>query len=305
MAFSTTDFADDTDLERFALTHLGEHLLSAPIVGGIFHDEADPPNGDQRGALTHHLAGTVNLCGGGGERLLEVLRPLGFGVAYKVLDMLVEHSLRANRPLADRVNYTEKRAMLITPLSILPQPLDQHRDVWDRLVKLYIELGSARDAAVHRRLDTTPTGELRFYSNQRKIDKTLTQEECSAFVAAVHATAEAIIDPRPDERQMNVVAWHLNVLRQKHGFADLPAVDPAPGRTIYMADLCEVETGRAEFNLRRAREVIDARTPMLWDLELRLDERRFVGRWEDVPDPAATVVEFDPATPPAWLSERP
>jgi hypothetical protein len=94
MAFNPRAFADDTDYERFALDRLGPHRVRIAEPGLIYHDEANPEGG-RRGSMTVK-GGTAVMGAQAREELRRSLRPLGFGAAYKILDMLVEHVLRAN-----------------------------------------------------------------------------------------------------------------------------------------------------------------------------------------------------------------
>lgn len=93
MVFMPTDFADDTDFERFVLDHLGSHRVRVGEVRMIFHDEARPAGGSR---TTISASGGASLGGTAREELRRSLSPLGFAAAYKILDLLIEYVLRAN-----------------------------------------------------------------------------------------------------------------------------------------------------------------------------------------------------------------
>jgi hypothetical protein len=61
--------------------------------GLIYHDEASPEGG-RRGSMTVKIGPAV-MGAQARAKLRRSLRPLGFGSAYKILDMLVEHVVRA------------------------------------------------------------------------------------------------------------------------------------------------------------------------------------------------------------------
>ena len=66
----------------------------------------------------------------------------------------------------------------------------------------------------------------------------------------------------------------------------------------------EPVAGGVRFDVRLAREVVEGQQTAFWDLELHHAAQVFEGLWDDVPDQNAPTLEFDPAMPPAWLTER-
>lgn len=129
MTFDPADFADDTGFERSVLARLGTHRVRVAEPKYIY---------DRRG-ITGKL-GMAEEGTGPREELRHSLHPLGFGAAYKVLDMLVEHVLRANGTLAGRLTFQEKRKALARRPSTLPAPLNARPELWDRLAALYTAL---------------------------------------------------------------------------------------------------------------------------------------------------------------------
>ena len=299
MAFNATDFADDTDFERFALERLGPHRVHVGEPGAIFHYEANPSGG---GRSIISVGGGAAVGAQAREELRQSLRPLGFGAAYKVLDMLVEHVLRANGVTAVRWFAQKTKALATRPAS-LPVPLDARPELWDRIAPTYIALQDARHAVTHRRAQVTPTGELEVYDENRALTDTIAGAELAAFAAATHTLAEIVIDGDSDPRRVNIVTWHLNELQSRHGLPLLPATDPDAGRRILIMDLVKVDQGLLRFDLARARQVAAGQPPGLWDLQLRDGERIFAGRLEEAPT-GVEEIDFHPASPPAWLSEQ-
>jgi hypothetical protein len=303
MPFSRSGFADDTDYERFALDRLGPHRVRIAEPRLIYHDEANPEGG-RRGSMIVK-GGTAVEGAEGREDLRRSLRPLGFGAAYKVLDMLVEHVLRANGVVGPRMTFAQKRNALSTRPATLPVPLDSRPELWDRMAKVYVALEETRHAITHRRAQVTSSGDLEIYDDSRARIDTITTAEAAAFAAAVHALAEAVIDGDGDPRRAAIVAWHLNTLTSRHRLPQVPATDPDAGRRLLISDLIALESGFVRFHVARAHGIVThQQPPSLWDLELRLGNRVFVGRWEDVPTAAGEQIDFHPASPPGWLSEQ-
>lgn len=297
MNFAPADFAEDTDLERFVLDRLGTHRVR-PVEPDAIHDIRCAP-----GSVTIKVGAAVAGTGRR-EELRRALHPLGFGAAYKVLDMLVEHVLRANGASAGRLTFEKKTRALAKRPRMLPVPLGGRPDLWDRLSRLYVDLEQGRHAVTHRRAQVTAAGDLEIYDNARRLIDTIASADIGAFAAAVHAVAELVIDASDDHRRVSIAAWHLNALRARHGFPVLPASDPNAGARLLVMDLERLGGGRLRFDVDRARQTVDGQVPSVWDLQLHGDDRVFVGRWDDLPDQAGTTVDFHPASPPKWLSEE-
>jgi hypothetical protein len=298
MAFRAADFAEDTDFERAVLDRLGTHRVR-------FEPPDDWVYNLRGGQREIRLSLTSVVSGGGGENVRSALRPLGFAAAYKTLDMLVEHVLRANGATADRLTYRNKRDRLKQRQANLPVPLAANRDLWDRFARLYAALADARDAATHGRAKAVGSGHLEIYDDQRRRRDQLDSGEIAAFAAAVHALADLVIDQSDDARQINVVAWHLNSLGARHGLPPLPATDPDAARRMARADLSPIGNGQWRLDLAAVRTAILSQSqPSLWDLELYADERVFICRWEEIPDQEADNLDLDLSAPPSWLVER-
>jgi hypothetical protein len=296
--FRPADFADDTDFERFVLATLGTHRADV-----------------RRPSTTHNLRGPRNniivavgavVAGAGArEELRQSLRPLVFGAAFKVLDMLVEHVLRANGRGPGRLSFeVKRRALSGQQRPALPIALEAAPELWDRLAKLYVAFEEARHAVTHRRAQATAEGGLEVYDDGRRAVDTLTNSELEAFAAAVYLTAELVIHGQPDTRRANIVAWHCNALGARHGLPLLPVPDLLDVSRLLVMDLIPIDGGCLRFDVKRAREAVEGQVPSLWDLALYAGDRVFTGRWEDVPDHDANAFDFQASSPPAWLSEQ-
>src|SRR4051812_4094466 len=135
MLFSPANFADDTDFERLVLDRLGTYGVrpEKPGVAVDLRGEQAGGRGSMTGTVGGVVAGATRI-----DALLRSLRPLGFGAAYKVLDMLVEHVLRANGAGSGTLTFKAKKQLLRSRPATMPPPLDQHPELWDRLARLYV-----------------------------------------------------------------------------------------------------------------------------------------------------------------------
>lgn len=259
-------------------------------------------------AAGHDVAISVGSITRGGQALQEFrssLQPLGFGAAYKVLDMLVEHVLRTNGATG-WLGFKAKKANLGRHSHALPTPLDGRPDLWERLAVLYVRLVEPRHAVTHRRASAVG-GDLAIYDDARRHTDTLGAAEITSFAAAVHATAELVIDVSDDTRRLDIVAWHLDQLHTRHGLPLLNAADTNAAQRLLELDAEQLADGRLRIDLERVRGTVASQTtPSFWDLRVYDGDRRvFVGRWEDVPDrDDASTFDFSRETPPEWLSEE-
>ncbi len=300
MRFRPAEFADDTDFERFVLERLGTHRVR-PAEPGATHDVRGMPAG---GGHVIVVVGTATMGTRPREEFRQTLRPLGFGAAYKVLDMLVEHVLRTNGR-SGRLAFAKKRATVVNRPVSLPEPLNTRPDLWDRLAALYIKLEDARHAVTHRRAQATTAGDLEIYDEGRRLVDTIPSTEIESFAAAVHATAELVIERSADDRRVNIVAWHLNALHSRHNLPLLSATNPNAGRRLLVMDLVDLGHGHLRIDVARAREIVQGQTAhSLWDLQLHAGDRLFVGRWEDLPDHHEAAFDFYSGSLPSWLSEE-
>ena len=124
---------------------LGTHPISPVPSCLTYHADPNPQGGSASGTIGTVVSGTQLR-----DELRDKLQPLSFGAAYKVLDMLVEHVLRANRTPAGPLTFVYKVNALKRGVVQLPAPIDSHTGVWDRLAKLYSDLEQARHAVTHR-----------------------------------------------------------------------------------------------------------------------------------------------------------
>jgi hypothetical protein len=301
MQFSRSNFDDDTSFERFALASLGAHQVRPKERDAIFHLEGSP----RGGGATIDIAFAASL---GTQRIEDFkasLRVLGFGAAYKTLDLMIEHVLRANGAPQGHLTFKAKAVAVTTRPRKLPPPLDAYPELWDRLAKLYVALADARHAVTHRRGGVSAAGDLQVHDNQGHQTDTVPASEVASFMGAAHSVAELVIDASSDPRRIGILAWYLNEVASRHGFAVLPASDPIAGVGLMIADLATQSDTSLRIDVRQLRENVDRQAARdVWDLELRGDGRVFTGRWEDVPDKIAEYFDFDPALPPAWLTEQ-
>jgi hypothetical protein len=301
MSFVVADFADDTAYERFVLTTLGERPTRPEPPSATIHLESDP----------HAVSATVYAISGiagSGRHAVTILkaslRLVAFGAAYKTLDVMVEHVLRANGASASRLTFAAKTAALANRPQQLPAPFDTYPELWDRLAGLYVAYDEARHVVVHRRAEITPAGDLNVEKGGRTID-TVPADEFAAFIAAVQGAADLVIDASVDTRRHGVVAAHLNDLGVRHGMPPLVAIDPGVTSALVISDLAAPDPGHLRIDVRGLRDAISKQGHATFDLQLSGGGQTFTCRWEDLPNHDAEFFDFDPKERPSWLRESP
>jgi hypothetical protein len=299
--FSAVDFAEDTESERYALERLGTHrvrLGEPPIVVDL--------RGHEGPANASVLMVSDTFGGEQAEQLPRDLEPLGFAAAYKVLDMLVEHVLRANGATAARLSFDDKKSQIRgSAIERLPTPLDERRDIWERLTRLYGSLGTARHAVTHRRATVSATGDVHVFSNERVRQDVIRRQELGDFAASVHGAAEMTIDESTDPRRLRIIAAHLNLLGSRHRLPPLEEAAAPDDYRLLRANAEQTSDRGLRIDLRRIRDAI-AQQPAtaVWDVELHFGDRVFVAQWEAIPAISRDVVDVDPTALPSWLGER-
>ncbi|SBW18287.1 hypothetical protein FDG2_0607 [Candidatus Protofrankia californiensis] len=233
------------------------------------------------------------------------LRPLIFGAAWKVLDLLVELSYEMNGvPPGNGRQYLikEKVGGVATSRVGSVPPFDSHATLWSRLLQAYSSTTTLRNSLVHRKLIIDPsTGEMMGVPKLGDLAPIpLTTAEHTAFCQAVQGAAQAVIDSKLSTRRINQLSWTLDQLTAHHG---QPSLGATAVRGIVPTVLATAEVSQdmvtldAGFILARARLAVDGVS--YFDLKLYIpDGRILTGALEDAP---TGMVTFPLDEPPSWL----
>jgi hypothetical protein len=114
------------------------------------------------------------------------IRPLAFGAAWKVIDLLLEHALDAagfQASAGRRWTISEKvqHALQGDGRAV---PLSNHPDIWRRLLASYAATEEVRHSLVHRRATVGTSGELTGTDRQGQPLGPVSEEEQIAFMRA-------------------------------------------------------------------------------------------------------------------------
>ncbi|MCZ7537895.1 MAG: hypothetical protein M5T61_19505 [Acidimicrobiia bacterium] len=210
MIGSHSEFDDATAFERWALEGLVPLPAARPhsAVKDIEHN------------AVRVMAGTavVRVYAGGVREVHVDLRPLAFGAAWKVLDLLVELALsQSGFPSASRVTITEKVKQARTAAGQCP-PLTSDAALWRTLAATYASTEEIRHSLVHRHAEVDRssgvlTGRDRHGNQLPPISAEQQEGFCRAVQRAAHATLTGLLTPR----ERSDLAWNLDQLSHLHG----------------------------------------------------------------------------------------
>ena len=250
--------------------------------------------------------GTAGNLGATPEACIDLLqlRPLLFGTAWKVLDLLLEAALAAAGETSGRADGSWPIATKQQKAAVFTErPPAISATSWRALMTMYGKTVELRHSLVHRAVYTDPAGALVGHNRQGAQLSPVTPEEQEAFGRAVLRATELVLAATPDTRVEADLVRHLGKLRGHHqvGLPTVPASDRLP-------ELTAIVDGDPALPYLYTLDVPALRARSPWpdaacaDLIVRLRDRPgqdLRGRLEHAPD---EVVSIDPAAPPGWLS---
>jgi hypothetical protein len=292
------DFDLDTTLER---DMLARSLPLAPTRGT---DHATITTRPPYSNVAVHLrtAGTLGPTPSGCIKLLAI-RPLLFGTAWKVLDLLLETTLNLNglKPTSGTEwRIFDKQAQARTNHhTTVPAGLSVQ--TWEAIVETYARTVDLRHALVHRTAWTDSSDALVGNDKQGRPLRPLSTVEQDAIGRTAMRAAESVINP--DQRVLADLIRQLNQLHTLHQVQLPPSTssDQVPTATVVVDPPCD---GSIAYELpftalARVRQSFPTATYI--DLIVQFSDRpglELRGRIEDAPN---TPIFIDPFRPPAWL----
>ncbi len=289
---SLQDFLDASAFERAALAAV------FPLV-----DAASGPRGglDLR-TNTINIAVSSIVGSNGRDELIQELRPLIFGAAWKVLDLIVELGLNQNTPVARWTIAAKAR----DAASARVPTLSSDPDIWGRIAATYASSVEQRHCLVHRSFSIAPDGSMVGMStaagNASVAD--LTVPEQAAFCRLAQRCAVVLAAANLSTRERLDLVACLDGLAAHHGLGALGAGAPATAPVLVQVDAVPnglhwtVDTQRA---LAAAQTTFPGRP--YFDIEIHFGTTgipALVGRLEDAPQSHALPI--DPRNPPPWTT---
>jgi len=298
MIQTSADFEESTQFERLALATV--FPLASLDDGSISIDfRSGPAN------ITAHLTSYVFGREEARSELINELRPLLFGAAWKILDLLLE--LAFNRgglqpKQTGRWTIAEKqkhaRAALGSGVAICTDG-----PVWGRLTNLYVNTAEARHCLIHRSFKVDPAGAmLDMRDNQGNPCPDITAAEQAALCRLAQSVAEVVLANRYGNRERSDVAWWCDQLVGHHqmsllGGAERRAVGLVIVNAVRTTGGWEVDTASS---YQRASESLTG--CRYFNVEIHFPGTGLppmLGRLEEAS--RGTRIGLDPANPPSWV----
>jgi hypothetical protein len=288
----TSDFLDDVALELVVIEKVAPLLVTeGPVAESTYDPASDYMN----------ISLTINSIIGGMSLTEAVeklgIRPLAFGSAWKVLDLLLEYALaaagmvprdRRRWTITEKASHAQAGAGLASPLSNDPV-------LWKQLLAAYVATEEVRHSLVHRRATVGAGGELTGVDRAGAALRPLSKDEQVHFMRAVQRTVSYLQQTTLTSRDEAALLGELEQLSALtgwaptgHGVVEHP---PIPYRV-------PVEEGQ-EIDLKLLKDRIRRTTPSVSQFDVRfvIGSKIYEVPLEDLPD---EVVRFSRSA--SWLT---
>lgn len=290
MISTVQEFDDSTSLERRMLEWASPRSRRSKT----------PTRTDLRGSqnISVGLSGVLTSDSGRREAL-EEFRPLLFGIAWKILDLLLEYALDGLAgPKQKKWLIEAKRGHARSFAGTLPS-VTGTTDIWQRLCLVYDATVEARNALVHRRLEVDANGS---FVNLPASPNTITVVEQEAMQGFALCCSEVVLRQSCRTRDELILGWYLNTLANLHGLPLLPSsVEGAPVIVVVNA---ERRGSRWVFDAQSAYEKAKSIHPgcSIFDLEIHLQGSTLPPVRGELESAAQDPVRsFDPAVVEPWM----
>ena len=234
--------------------------------------------------------GAIQIClsiedpiGDTGAGMTHRMSPLVFAAAYKLLDMVVEWTIRENG-LKCPYQFAQKVAIIDkTPSLVYPDFIGADTALRDVLVGLFKTALPYRNAVIHNKWGKNVGGDLHFdfhkngqhYTLALKFDAILTLAEAQSLLG------DLLVNPPVDPNKLNTMKWLLDRLTFLHGKPAFGITQPRYFRIVRKTQ--RVGTAPVVIDLARVRSVVGqqaGQASAFYDLTVEADSAAGVEAWE-------------------------
>jgi hypothetical protein len=310
MPTTITELVDDTAFERLVLDRAFPLM---PSSGGAASVVDLGASGSISVAVTPQpavasvsVSSSDSIGSPAGQLPVDIVRPLIFGAAWKVLDQIVEVALEQAGVSHDRgSDYTimlKTQSAAAGGVRALP-PFDRYTAVWGRIMLLFAATAELRNSLAHRQLAVDPSSGAISATPRpgQPLTTPTTADEQAAFCQLATGTVNAVIAGTIPGRQLAQLRWNLDRLGAHHdqpAFGDSSATGLIP-RVIVRPTVSKAEDLALDFAVIRADAATAVGGVSHYDLEIHLPDGRILAcGLEDAPDTTAVI---SISTPPTWL----
>jgi hypothetical protein len=298
MIATLADFEESTAFERLVLAEVFPLLATTNTVAQAALDLRGGGGVTTDGMMLENLGTQAR------QDLIDRLRPLFFGAAWKILDLLVELGLHLDglTPkkgpwlISKKKTYARRRRGQCLPWI-------SHQDLWERICDVYASTVEARHALVHRQFLLSSSGDMtdiRDRHGVRKRDVTAGEQE--AFARAAQRIAAATLASALSNRERLAIAWLLDQLGAHHGH---PPLGGSEARSVEVVRIDAAQTSSGwvvDVNHAKAEVHRVSSDRSFYDIEIHFPGTGWspiTGPLEEVP--SGSKVSIDPHAPPSWV----
>lgn len=289
MITSQPEFEESTAFERWMLSALVPLPKKRSHAAGVK---------DIATGTVIYTPETVEMCmfAGGVREVVVDLRPLAFGAAWKILDLLIEFALWNEGHRGGRYGRMtiETKASCAEAGAGRCSHLSDDRPLWSTLLAGYAATKETRHSLTHRLAEVDAmTGTLTGRDVKGRALLPLTAEQQEAFCRAVQRAAEAVLTGNLSVRDRSDLAWQLDQLHRHHGRPLLDGIQTVPHPVAIARK--PTQAGPFELDVPEVMEEVKGNWPNLdqCDVSIELEDGRFIiAEIENLPH---SVMMIDPA----------
>lgn len=287
-----TELEEMLGYERFILRSCNDAIRQSCGVCGpptiIIHDEGPDE-------ICLKIGDTIGDTGAGITRQMS---PLIFATAYKLLDMVVEWTIRENG-LKCPYQFAQKVAIIDgTPSPVYPDFIGADTALRDVLMALFKTALPYRNAIIHNRWGKNVGGDLHFdfhkndqhYTLELKLDTILVLAETQSLLG------DLLVNPPLDPYKLNTMKWLLDQLTLLHGKPAFGIPQPRYFRIVRKTQ--RLGTAPVIIDLARVRSVVGqqaTQASVMYDLIVEVDSAGGLDAWEipsaDLPSEDSLVLD--------------
>lgn len=290
MIVTVQDFIDATAFERSVLATVSS--IVADQSADVLDLRQSPPA--IQSSLQERIGDNARL------ELVNELRPLLFGCAWKILDLTIELGLNQMNP---QPKWRIQTKAVQAPKALVPA-LSGDSHIWNRIASLYARSMEVRHCLVHRQFAISAAGDMtQLVDRQGNPIPDFPAEHQAAFCNVVRRASVVIESSRYRDRDRLDLIASLDALAVHHGLGPIGGGVPARRPELIRANALPRSAGWTvdiASAIAGARRVFPGRP--YYDIEISFPGTclpPITGRLEDAPE--QSDVAIDPANPPAWV----
>jgi len=297
MTYSAAQFEQDIAFERHVLDEIAPAIM--PSYGVQVIDYVDGELQMDANAVVPAVRAGVSF---GGKPVNVDISPMIFGIAWKVIDVLLD-SILGKHANGDPLSIKAKRnAAKNGKGPKAPEPFAKDPDIWMRFMRLYANTMDLRHSIMHRGFGVLRNGNLEATPDRGQVTPptVMTPEELKYFFRAVQGFYEALIKEELSARKRSNLCALLDGVESHHKLGLLGGGEVTRD-VLVLARAQELPSGKFEFDARPVMKEVRNRFPSgAVNLLLFMpDGVALTGELEDAPTDRPAPIRAD--HPEKWL----